>query len=102
MKQIFFRPLNSVEDLRVIKCAAMAGDVQFHRLYPDECVDPYAGSSELHDQCTAAFNEIAELNREVRERADAIFAEHGLQGHGFTAYVATAYDMTADKHWDKS
>jgi hypothetical protein len=56
------------------------------------------GASEEYDRLVLAFNEIAELERELRIKSTEIFQRHGLYQHGFAASVMTHYVS----EWDQS
>jgi hypothetical protein len=80
-----------------IKQASEVGDVQFHRLLTSDA-DPFSGQDEFHDRLTAAFNEIHDLDQEVRARTSDIFTKYGLGNHGFYAILCLYYDRAKDNY----
>ena len=95
MNKQIFSALVTAEQLDGLKRASAACDVQWHRMAAQN-EDPFAGRDELHDRLTAAWNEVAALDQEVRARVAAIFEKHGLQGHGFGADLVSHYDPGKD------
>lgn len=95
-KQVFSH-LITPDRLASLKQASEVGCVQFHRLLAPNA-DPFAGQNEFHDRITAAFNEVADLEQEVRERVSAIFAKYELGDHGFGASISFYYDRAKDSY----
>ena len=95
MNKQIFSALVTADQLDGLKRASAACDVQWHRMVAQN-EDPFSGQDELHDRLTAAWNEVADLDQEVRARIAAIFEKHGLGEHGFGGAVVTDYDPKKD------
>lgn len=95
--RIFNKLIATLNDFETIKRACGQGAIQIHRLRTDT-PDPNNGLNAFHDKLSSVFNQIADLEAEVKLRFADLLREHDLEGHGFSVSLEVTYTPERDKH----
>jgi len=64
----------------------------------EQKVETKLGVDEEYDRLVLAFNEVADIAHDAKQRARLVLSQYGLSDHGFDVAFSTGYVPHQDKH----